>query len=113
MNVNRIRFGSYVASALCCGIAGIMVTATLGGYDPNTSPTYLLPAFAAVFLGTAVIIPGRFNPIGTLIGVWFLQTGIVGLQIMGLTGWISSVFYGGTLVLAVAITTVIQRRATR
>ncbi len=113
VNVNRIRFGSYVASALCCGIAGIMVTATLGGYDPNTSPTYLLPAFAAVFLGTAVIIPGRFNPIGTLIGVWFLQTGIVGLQIMGLTGWISSVFYGGTLVLAVAITTVIQRRAAR
>jgi hypothetical protein len=32
---------------------------------------------------------------------------------MGLTGWISSVFYGGTLVLAVAITTVIQRHARR
>jgi ribose transport system permease protein len=113
INVRRIRFGAYVASGVLCGIGGVIVTATLGGYDPNASTTYLLPAFAAVFLGTAAIQPGKFNPIGTLIGVYFLQTGIVGLQLQGLTGWISSVFYGGTLVLAVAITTLIQKRAGR
>jgi ribose transport system permease protein len=113
INVRRIRFGAYVASGLLCGIGGVIVTATLGGYDPNASTTYLLPAFAAVFLGTAAIQPGKFNPIGTLIGVYFLQTGIVGLQLEGLTGWISSVFYGGTLVLAVSITTLIQKRAGR
>jgi ribose transport system permease protein len=113
INVRRIRFGAYVASGVLCGIGGVIVTATLGGYDPNASTTYLLPAFAAVFLGTAAIQPGKFNPIGTLIGVYFLQTGIVGLQLEGLTGWISSVFYGGTLVLAVAITTLIQKRASR
>ena len=113
INVRRIRFGAYVASGVLCGIGGVIVTATLGGYDPNASTTYLLPAFAAVFLGTAAIQPGKFNPIGTLIGVYFLQTGIVGLQLEGLTGWISSVFYGGTLVLAVAITTLIQKRAGR
>jgi ribose transport system permease protein len=113
INVNRIRFGAYVASGLLCGLAGIIVAATLGGFDPNTSPNYLLPAFAAVFLGTAAVRPGKFNPIGTLIGLYFLQTGIIGLQLFGLTGWISQVFYGGTLVLAVAFTTVIQRRAAR
>jgi ribose transport system permease protein len=113
INVRRIRFGAYVASGVLCGIGGVIVTATLGGYDPNASTTYLLPAFAAVFLGTAAIQPGKFNPVGTLIGVYFLQTGIVGLQLQGLTGWISSVFYGGTLVLAVAITTLIQKRAGR
>ena len=62
VNVNRIRFGSYVASGAICGVAGIVVTATLGGYDPNISNTYLLPAFAAVFLGTAVIQPGQVQP---------------------------------------------------
>jgi ribose transport system permease protein len=111
INVNRIRFGAYVASGVLSGIGGVVVTATLGGYDPNISATYLLPAFAAVFLGTAAVQPGKFNPLGTLIGVYFLQTGIVGLQLMGLTGWVSSVFYGGTLVLAVSITTLVQRRA--
>ena len=38
--------------------------------------------FAAVFLGTAIFEPGRFNPIGTLIGIYFLETGILGLQLL-------------------------------
>lgn len=109
INVNRIRFGSYVAGALICGIAGVLLSSSLGSYDPNTSPTYLLPAFAAVFLGTAVIRPGKFNPIGALIAVYFLQTGVVGLELAGLTGWVPDVFYGGALVLAVAVTTILQR----
>ena len=48
------------------------------------SPTYLLPTVSAVFLGTAVIRPGRFNPLGTLIGVYFLETGILGLEELNL-----------------------------
>jgi hypothetical protein len=28
-----------------------MLIATLGGFDPTASPSYLLPALAAVFLG--------------------------------------------------------------
>lgn len=113
VNVNRIRFGSYVVGALISGMAGVLLASTLAGYDPNTSTTYLLPAFAAVFLGTSVITPGKFNPIGAFIAVYFLQTGIVGLQLAGLTGWVSDVFYGGALVLAVAATTLIRKRAER
>ena len=54
--------------------------------DPSNSVTYLLPTVSAVFLGTAVIQPGRFNPIGTLVGVYFLATGILGLQELGYAG---------------------------
>ena len=111
IRVNRIRRGSYVASGLLSGIGGVILAATLGGFDPGSSPNYLLPAFAAVFLGTAVIQPGKFNPIGAFIGIYFLQTGIVGLQLAGLTGWIEDVFYGATLVIAVTISTILQRRS--
>ncbi|MBS1676218.1 MAG: ABC transporter permease [Actinobacteria bacterium] len=113
INVNRLRFGAYVAGGLIAGVAGVLLASTLGGYDPNTSSSYLLPAFAAVFLGTAVVQPGRFNPLGAFIAVYFLQTGIVGLQLAGLTGWVENVFYGGALVLAVATTTVIRRKTGR
>jgi ribose transport system permease protein len=111
VRVNRIRRGSYVASGLLSGIGGVILAMTLGGFDPGSSPNYLLPAFAAVFLGTAVIQPGKFNPIGAFIGIYFLQTGIVGLQLAGLTGWIEDVFYGATLVIAVTISTMVQRRS--
>jgi ribose transport system permease protein len=110
IRVRRIRIGAYVTSGVFSGVAGVVLAATLGGYDPSTSQTYLLPAFAAVFLGTAAIQPGRFNPIGALVAIYFLQTGIVGLQLAGFTGWIQDVFYGGSLVLAVTISTLVRRR---
>ena len=110
IRVNRIRFGSFVASGLLCGLGGVIAVAGLGGFNPTVSATYLLPTFAATFLGTAVIQPGRFNPAGTFIGIYFLATGILGLQLMGVPGWVSDVFYGGVLVVAVSLSTVLARR---
>ena len=113
VRVQRIRLGAFVMAGLLCGIGGVLSAAALGGYDPNTSQNYLMPAFAAVFLGTAVIQPGRFNPIGAWIGVYFLATGILGLQLLGGTGWVANVFYGAVLVLAVAVSTYLSRRRAR
>jgi ribose transport system permease protein len=114
VRVNRIRFGAFVASGALCGIGGVVITAGLGGFDPSTSVTYLLPTVSAVFLGTAAVRPGRFNPMGTLIAVYFLATGILGLEEFGLADWISDVFYGGALIIAVLLTTLLRKRlATR
>jgi ribose transport system permease protein len=111
--VRRIRFGSYLASAAISGVGGIILVCGIGGFDPNSSATYLLPAFAAAFLSTAVVVPGRFNPMGALIAIYFLETGIVGLQLAGYSGWISNVFFGAALVIAVTISTVLRRRTIR
>ncbi|MBV9534282.1 MAG: ABC transporter permease [Solirubrobacterales bacterium] len=110
VRVQRIRFGAFVAAGALCGIGGVVVSAGLGGFDPSTSVTYLLPTVSAVFLGTAVVRPGRFNPIGTLIGLYFLATGILGLEELGLAGWISDVFYGAALIVAVTLTTLLRKR---
>jgi ribose transport system permease protein len=110
VRVNAIRFGAFVAAGALCGIGGVVVAAGVGGFDPTTSATYLLPAVSAVFLGTAVIRPGRFNPIGTFIAVYFLATGIQGLEELNLSEWISYVFYGAALIIAVLLTTLLRRR---
>lgn len=110
VRVDRIRFGSFVFAGLLSGVGAVIAIAALGGYNPTTSDSYLLPTFAAVFLGTAIIEPGRFNPIGTFIGIYFLETGILGLQLLGLAAWVSPVFYGGVLVIAVTISTLLHRR---
>jgi ribose transport system permease protein len=108
----HIRFGSFVAAGALSGIGAVIAVAALGGYNPTTSDSFLLPTFAAVFLGTAIIEPGRFNPVGTFIGIYFLETGILGLQLLGLQAWVSPVFYGGVLVVAVTISTLLHRRTT-
>lgn len=113
VRVNRIRFMSYVIGATVAGLGGVLLVITLGGFDPASSAAYLLPSLSAVFLGTAVVQPGRFNPLGTLVGIYFLATGILGLQLLGLGGWIEDAFYGAALVIAVAVSSVIRRRRGR
>jgi ribose transport system permease protein len=111
IRVNRIRFGAFVASGFLCGVGGVVVTSGLGGFDPSTSVTYLLPTVSAVFLGTAVIEPGKFNPIGTVIAVYFLATGVLGLEELGAAAWISDVFYGAALIIAVSLSTLVRRHS--
>ncbi len=81
-----------------------------GGFDPTASPSYLLPALAAVFLGTAVVMPGQFNPLGTLIGIYFLETGIIGLQLLGYSGRVQDAFHGAGLVAAVTVAHLVRNR---
>jgi ribose transport system permease protein len=103
LKVERIRWGAFVASALMAGAAGIVYAGNLAGADPSSGQAFLLPAFAAAYLGATAIQPGRFNPIGTFIAVYFLVSGITGLQLLGVASFVQQLFYGGALVLAVAL----------
>jgi ribose transport system permease protein len=110
IRVNRLRLGSFTTAGLIAGVGGVIASASTGGFDPTVSQSYLLPIFAATFLGTAILEPGRFNPLGTLLAVYFLATGVLGLELLGAASWISSVFYGGVLVIAVTLSTVLHKR---
>lgn len=113
IRVNVVRGASLVVASLFGAVAGVIQVGLLGASDPHVGPGFLLPAFAAAFLGSTVIAPGRFNPWGSFIAVYFLVTGITGLQIMGLSGWIEQVFYGTSLVLGVAFSRLLGRRKER
>jgi ribose transport system permease protein len=110
VRVNAIRGGTLVFGSLVAALAGVLAAGTAGAADPTAGPTYLLPAFAAAFLGSTAITPGRFNAIGTFCAVYFLQTGVAGLELVGLSGWVDQVFYGGSLIVAVALPRVIGAR---
>ncbi len=101
--VARIKALSFVATAFLAGAAGIVVVGIAGGLQPTSLQTLLLPAFAAAFLGSAIVEPGTSNPIGTMIAVLFLATGISGLVLVGLDPWIRDVFYGSAVVVAVTV----------
>ena len=108
--VTYVRVGAWLTSALLCGVAGVITAAGLGGFNATSAREYFLPAFASVFLGTVAMVPGRFNPLGMFVAVYFLITGIFGLQLLGHQGWVTDVFYGGVLVAAVAASALVQRR---
>jgi ribose transport system permease protein len=111
--VDRIRFASLIFSSFMAALCGVVLAGVLGASDPTVGPTYLLPAYAGAFLGATTVTPGRFNPWGTFVGIYFLVTGITGLQLVGLTGWIEQVFYGVTLVAAVVLSRLVGLRSAR
>jgi len=110
INERALRIGGLVATSFIAGIAGVILVCSLGAADPTVGASFLLPAFAAAFLGSTTIVPGRFNAIGTLVAVYFLITGIVGLQLLGLAGWVEQVFYGASLILAVTLSQLAGKR---
>jgi ribose transport system permease protein len=110
IRVGRMRIGALVASATLAAVAGALYAGTTGAADPTSSQTYLLPAFAAAFLGATCIAPGRFNPWGALVAVYFLVTGITGLQLLGASSYVQDLFYGGALLCGVGASQLIAGR---
>jgi ribose transport system permease protein len=102
IQVKRIQFCSLLASSLIAGWAGVCLASTLSTGSPTAGTAYLLPAFAAAFLGATQIKAGRFNAWGTLLGVLTLGTGTTGLALAAAPGWASNMFTGLVLITALA-----------
>jgi ribose transport system permease protein len=113
VRVVAVSSGALVASTTLSVLAGILLAGVTGAADPNVGNTFLLPAFAGAFLGATAVVPGQFNVWGSFAAVYFLITGITGLQLLGFTGWVGQVFYGGALILALTFARLAAMRASR
>ena len=102
VRINRYTTFALVSSATIAGFAGIMFS-SLNGPSLDFGSTLLLPAFAAAFLGSTQLIPGRFNVWGTLLAIYVLATGVQGLQLVSGASWLSDMFNGVALIIAVAL----------
>jgi ribose transport system permease protein len=111
--VRQLKVGAFLVTSLLAGLAGVLVVASAGGLQPTSLQTLLLPAFASAFLGQAIIDPGSNNPLGTIIAVLFLATGINGLVLLGADTWVSDVFYGAAVIIAVTVSRIATVRARR
>jgi ribose transport system permease protein len=110
VRVDRLRFLSLVASGTLAGFSGIVLASTLASGSPTGGTPYLLPGFAAAFLGATQLKRGRFNAGGTIIAVLLLGTGTTGLGLANAPQWSGSMFVGVVLIAALAVTG-LQRRA--
>jgi ribose transport system permease protein len=112
IRVDRIQLGSLVTSGVLAAIAGTVLSSQLGSSSADIGPAYLLPAFSAVLLGaTQISSKGRVNVGGTIVAVVLLATGIYGLQLAGAPSFISSLFNGAALIVAVSLSLRARRSA--
>jgi ribose transport system permease protein len=109
--VRRLRVTGFVLVALAAAVAGILITAQAGSSSPQAGIPYLLPAYAAAFLGSTSFRPGQFNVLGTVVATLFLQVIQTGLQMMQLSTAYINVVQGAILILAMLLSRLGQARA--
>ena len=67
INVDRVKTVGFIISGMCAALVGILLASRLGSGTTGAGDSYLLTAFAAVFLGSATLRDGEFHVFGTLI----------------------------------------------
>ncbi|HTH99498.1 MAG TPA: ABC transporter permease [Acidisoma sp.] len=103
INVDRIKLLGFVISGVCAALTGILLASRLGSGTASAGDSYLLTAFAAVFLGSATLRDGEFHILGTVIGALIIAFGFNGLSIFGAPTFSQYVLQGAILIVAVAL----------
>ncbi len=111
LRVDRLKLSAFVLAGALAGVAGVLLVAKNGSASPEAGNiTDTLSALAGAYLGATSIRPGRFNVLGAMLAVYFIGFSVAGLAIAGVASWISQVFSGAALFVAVVVSTVIGRR---
>ena len=103
INVDRVKILGFVIAGMCAALAGILLASRLGSGTASAADSYLLTAFAAVFLGSATLRDGEFHIFGTFIGTLIIAVGFNGLNIFGAPTYSQYVFQGAILIIAVGL----------
>ena len=113
INTNRLRVGVMAMSGLMCGIGAALTLSNLTSADTTTGSDYAMSVIGAVVIGGTKMGGGAGSMWGSLIGIALVTVIQNGLVFLGLqSGW-RSLFIGVTMLIAIAIDTVVEKRALR
>ncbi|MBP1817604.1 ABC transporter permease [Mycobacterium sp. OAE908] len=88
-----IVFAVYVFSALCAGIAGLMIASNISAADANNAGLWIeMDAILAVVIGGTSLLGGRFSLTGTILGALIIQTLTTTVYTAGITPETTLVF---------------------
>jgi erythritol transport system permease protein len=103
IRVARVKLVTYVFSAVCAALAGLIIAAQLEAAHPATGESFELNAIAAVVLGGTSLMGGRGSVTGSLIGAFVIGVLADGLVMLGVSEFWQMVIKGIVIVLAVGL----------
>lgn len=109
VNVKGVTSIAFIIGAVLSAITGILLVAVVGSGQPTGGDGYTMQAFAAAFLGTAVLREGQFHILGTLVGVITVAVGFNGLALAGVESFWQFLFQGVILLAAVSFSSVARQ----
>lgn len=89
INVNKIKFLTYVFSGFCAGIAGLLIASNVKSADANNAGLFMeLDAILAVVIGGTSLKGGRFYLPGSIIGAITIQCLITTMYSVGVSPYV-------------------------
>jgi len=81
--VGSTRFWAFVVGGFIAAIAGVLSDGVLAPPRRRAKGGCCWPSMPAAFLGMTTIQPGRFNAVGAVVSVFFLQVAVNGMNLVG------------------------------
>ena len=110
INVELMRTAGFIIVGIGAAVAAVIITSQAASDYADAATGLLIPAYAGVFLGAAVLRPGEFHIWGTLIGVLFMSIIQNGLTLMNYSSSTTDVIQGAIFIAAVLTSRIGRRR---
>jgi ribose transport system permease protein len=94
---------AFAAAGGLAALAGLLLAARLGSVQHTMGEPLLLPAYAAVFIGTTASPTGTPTVAGTLLGVAITGVLVNGMTIVGVEPFIQRILTGVIIIVAVLL----------
>jgi ribose transport system permease protein len=108
VRVERTIVVSLIIAGVLSALGGVVLISRFGSIDPTTGTGFLLPAFAAAFLGSSILSDGRFTIVGAAVATYLVAYAGSGLVALGYA-YSGDIFNGVVLVGAVALNEFLRR----
>lgn len=110
INVERVKIGVFVVSALVSGISGLVLSSRLMAGSPEIGIGWELDIVAAVIIGGTNIMGGQGKLSGTLLGVLFIGILSNGMILLDITPYMQQVVRGLVILGAVILNSLQEKR---
>jgi len=101
--VTRDIIATFAIAGGLSALAGLLLAARLGSVQHTMGEPLLLPAYAAVFIGTTASATGTPTVSGTLLGVAIIAVMANGMTIVGIDPFIQKIMTGLIIIVAVLV----------
>ncbi len=107
----KVKFLAYTIAGGFYGASGLFITAQAGGSDPLVGSSMLIQVFTAVVLGGTSLAGGRGGLVGPVFGAFLLMSTVNTLMVFSMPTYLSPIFDGAILILAVVLSSLMSENS--
>ncbi len=105
IGVTKTLISTYIISSILAGLAGILISARVGGAFLGMGDSYLLETVGSVVIGGTLISGGKATVLGTFFGCLFLVLLVTAMQVAGLPIGIQNMIKGALIIFVLLLAT--------